>query len=120
MLTAPYYSQSLTANGQANGTVTVASTINYKLGAIAYLGGTGLPTITVKIVAILSTTAVQVQLVTNNVSQLNYGGSSVAAYTTAASSFLTQPQQDLSSHDYAIVSYSLSASTGQVVPTPTT
>lgn len=94
MLTAPFYTQVLTANGMANGVITVASTLNFKLGAVAYLNGTGLPTLTVKIVAILSTTSLQAQLDTNNVAQLSYGGSNFSAYTTAAASSLTQPQQD--------------------------
>jgi len=116
MLTCPYNLQALTSNGLPDGVLTVASTLNFKLNAIAYLNGTGLPTLTVKIVAILTTTTLQVQAFTNNVSQLNYGGTNVSSYTTAAASSLTQPQQDLSSHDYAIVGYSLSQSTGQVVP----
>jgi hypothetical protein len=121
MLTAGYANATLTSNGTVDGVVTVSGGIApFKVGATCYLNNTTPLNVTVKVIAVLSTQTIQVQVVTNNVNQLNYGASDISAFTTATSSTITQPQQDLSSHDYAIVSYGLSASTGQVVPIPTT
>ena len=116
-VTAPYATAAFTSNGTQDGVVTVSSATVFSVGAIVYIGGTALPTLTCQVIQWTSSTTLQVRLETNNVNQLNYGFADLRSYTTAASATITQPSQDLSGHDQAIVSYTISSTTGQTVPT---
>jgi hypothetical protein len=70
--------------------------------------------------SIAGKTLLQLKAVTNNVSSLGYGGSDLSSFYAANSSgvTLTQPQQTLSDHGYAVVQYILDPTTGQIIPNP--
>lgn len=96
-------SAAVTADSTAAGIVTVADATPFSIGAYAFLNGTGLPTITVKIVSLPAVGKIGVRLVpdprpTDNPFPLplptpNYGFSNVSAYTLAAGSKISQSSQ---------------------------
>ncbi|MDE2425710.1 MAG: hypothetical protein KGO96_07370 [Elusimicrobia bacterium] len=112
MAQAQYLVSSLTANGAATGVITVASTMGFRKGALCYMNGTGLTSQEVRIMNIVNGTQMTVRLTSDPV---GYGGSSMAAFTTAASSSITQPSQVVDDHDEAVVNQVLSTN-GTLVP----
>lgn len=78
-------SKALTVNGTSAGYLTVADNTNLVLNAICFLGGTGLTTMTVKIVELGASGLVGVRQDSNT----NYGRTDVSAYTVAAGSTIT-------------------------------
>jgi hypothetical protein len=102
--TIPTTKAAVTADSTPGGVITIASNTPFVKGAIAYLNGTGLPTLTVMITEIIATTKIGVRAIqergsTNPVNQKvsgpNYGNSDTSLYTLAAASSITQPAQAL-------------------------
>jgi len=98
--------QALTANGTATGTLTVTSTTGFVAGATVFIYGSGKPTVQAVIKEVVSATVLTVQIITvpdTSVAQLlrasNYGLSDVSTYTTAATSGVYQPKQNLMGGD---------------------
>jgi Na+/H+-translocating membrane pyrophosphatase len=125
-VTAPYVTANLISNPSgysgASGFVTIGYAANpsFRVGAICWLNATGLSPLQVQIVSMLNSstngTTMQVALVKNNVTGLNYGGSNVSSYTGGTSPSITQPQQSLADHGYAVVQYILDPITGNIIP----
>jgi hypothetical protein len=78
---------SLTADGGSNGILTFADTSLFEVGATCYLSATGLPTVSLLVDAILSSTQLAVKIYGQ------YTRFPSSAYTVALSAKLTQPQQ---------------------------
>lgn len=85
-----YKSAALTADGGANGILTIADTSAYVKGATIFLGATGLPTVELEVAAILSAATFAVKLKSSPSARYNSSG-----YTTALSATVVQPEQDV-------------------------
>jgi Na+/H+-translocating membrane pyrophosphatase len=126
LVTAPYVKSNVISNPSgysANAgfvTIAYAATPSFRVGAQCWLNATGLTPLPVQVMTMVNDpvngTTMQVQIITNNVSSLSYGGSNVSTYTGGTSPTLTQPQQQLSDHGYAVVQYILDPVTGNIVP----
>lgn len=93
LITTPYLQLPLTANGGSNGILTVSSTNGLYAGATVYLNGTSLATYTVVIASIVSST--QIAVYDPSIIGGAYSYYNASAYTTAASSSVTQPIQSI-------------------------
>ena len=101
MITIPTYSEAFAANGGVGGAIQVGNSRNYWPGAKAYISGTGLPGVTVIILALVDATHIRVGLhpdegVITNSSCRQVAGSTppdLSAYTTALSAKIDVPSQ---------------------------
>lgn len=82
----------LTGNGDNRGTVTIASTAAYYVGAQIFLRGDTAASREGRVMAILSATQLSI-LLTSDASPASYERSDVSAYTTADNAKVFMPSQ---------------------------
>lgn len=94
----PAYGEALAANGTTGGVVQVVDTTKYGAGCEAWLSDTTGLTSRVKIMKIVDSTHMLVQVLLDsgsNVNSLSYGASDVSAFHTANTARIDMPSQML-------------------------